>query len=389
MADGVANIKQIVNTILEQSAELLAGNSSLDENYIRLIEQSEELVNAWKDYEKSMEAYNETVKQKASLKRDIKRLEKGQSVRSGMSLESASAALDKVRRAQDDIKSDEKWLKSAEAALRHIYDLIFALQQTVNAVVNQSIEMVYVTTRSGKAQIVKLDHEIFQDLYSLDVDRNGRLILRYNVASIETTIKEMHEQQRAKTQVITALTGPMQTLYAEIERRYSAAEARGNKVLLYQQNGKYYAAKFSAFGDVLEAYVDAVVNGNADPSATSIFSRSLDDQIAWFINAYVTKVDSASGFAQEDVKVGSSNLFFGVKSAGASLMGISLVVKFAQLVVNSARGKATKKDVNSVANKFKGSSKTRTAITEVTQAEYDVVVKETTEELVAPLEGRH
>jgi hypothetical protein len=77
---------------------------------------------------------------------------------------------------------------------------------------------------------------------------------------------------------------------------------------------------------VLEAYVDAVVNGNADPNATSIFSRSLDDQIAWFVNAYVTKVDSASGFAQEDVKVGSSNLFFGVKSAGASLMGISLVV---------------------------------------------------------------
>jgi hypothetical protein len=75
-----------------------------------------------------MEAYNETVKQKASLKRDIKRLEKGQSVRSGMSLESASAALDKVRRAQDEIKSDEKWLKEAEAALRHIYDLIFALQ---------------------------------------------------------------------------------------------------------------------------------------------------------------------------------------------------------------------------------------------------------------------
>jgi hypothetical protein len=40
-----------------------------------------------------------------------------------------------------------------------------------------------------------------------------------------------------------------------------------------------------------------------------------------------------------------------------------------------------------VANKFKGSSKTRTAITEVTQAEYEVVVKETTEELVAPLKG--
>jgi len=51
----------------------------------------------------------------------------------------------------------------------------------------------------------------------------------------------------------------------------------------------------------MEAYVDAVVNARIESSETSIFSRPLDDQIAWFVNTYITKVDNASGFAQEDV----------------------------------------------------------------------------------------
>ena len=248
--------------------------------------------------------------------------------------------------------------------------------------------MVYVSTRGGKTAIVRLDHTVFDDLYSLDIDRNGRFVMRYNTAAIEQTIKEVHETGRANIDVLSKLTGPMQALYAEIARRYSAAEKKGSKVLLYKKGDEYYAAKFSAFGDVLEAYVDAVVNGGDDAlvkSSERIFSKSFDEQIAWFVEDYVTKVDSASGFAQEDVKVGSSNLFFGVKSEGASLMGINVIVQFAELAVAAARGKATKKDINKVVNKFKGSSKTRTAITAVTEAEYNAVVEQALPECLSML----
>jgi len=62
-------------------------------------------------------------------------------------------------------------------------------QAEVNEFVNQSIEMVYVSTKSGKAEIFRLDHTLVNEMYSFTTDKNGRFILKYNTGAIESAIK--------------------------------------------------------------------------------------------------------------------------------------------------------------------------------------------------------
>lgn len=394
MATGSENIRAIVEQIINHSAELIARDPGLDDKFYNLVNAASVFMVNYKDYMGLVEEYNLDVKRMSGLKSARKKLEKGQSIKrgefAGMSMADISAQLDEVRLAQQQARANKEWTNKVETALRKVYDSVMKFQAEVNEFVNQSIEMVYVSTKSGKAEIFRLDHTLVNEMYSFTTDKNGRFILKYNTGAIESAIKQLQGQARANQMITTDLSGPLQTLLAEIINRYEAAEAKGSKVLLYKQGGKYYKASFTQFGDAMEAYVDAVVNARIESSETSIFSRPLDDQIAWFVNTYITKVDNASGFAQEDVQVNGGNLFYGVKSDSASLMGITYVAQFAELVLAAASGKSiSRQQINKVINYFKGSTKARTAITEVAQAEYDAVVKEGTEELLTPLQNRH
>jgi hypothetical protein len=55
----------------------------------------------------------------------------------------------------------------------------------------QSISMAYVSTRGGTTQVVQLTKELTDDLYGIDIDRYGNLVLRYNISAIEKGIADL------------------------------------------------------------------------------------------------------------------------------------------------------------------------------------------------------
>ena len=361
------SIKQIVDTVIQMSTEeasqLLKKDTAL---YQKLIKYSGELSQMYADYEGSMKSYNDLAKQNASLKRKIRAATR---TNSEDLIASYSAQLQQIRNSQQEMRQKENFLSTAQTTLTNIYKKIFQLQRIVNQIEGNFIQMVYTSTRGGMTT-VKLRAEDFENsMYSLDIDRYGQLVLRYNTAEIERVIADIKATQK-KNRIITSSIQPkLEALYNEIIYRQQVANEHGSPYLMWKLGGIWYKTKAISVGDLLEAYTNALVNGENDKilmAAIENFNGSYDEQIDRLVNGYVSQVTNRSGFFTEDIRVGNTNQYYGVKSAGASLMGLKLIVTLANAITNAPN--VTDKQIQSLQRAFNRANG-RHQVTEIVEEE--------------------
>ena len=372
-----SSIKNLVDTVIALSTQAASEQITQNLVYQRMIDQSTKLVNQYHKYSNEMADYDALVKQSSSLKRKINAYKNsGANIPSDLSQE-----LDRVKRQQKEFREREGFLHNARISLTEIYDTIHALQRTVNEIDNQIINMVYTSTRGGKMTTVILSEEDFPNgsMYGLDYDRYGKMVLRFNVAGIESYIQNLKEQENT-TQIIQSTLQPkLEILYKEILRRSEIASDGKNKspYLMWQVNNIWKKIKFSSIGDLTEAYTAALVNGEKNEIFKNIleFNGNIDEWIDTFVSTYLIEVTNKSGFFEEDINAGNGQ-FYGVKSAGAALMGLTLIVRFAEVIVTAANEHyVSSQTINSIQRAFNKEAK-RGQIQEIIDENSQRIIKE-------------
>ena len=371
-------VHEIVERVLAASAGNLADAQMSGGGFRKLKKTCSELLKAYEYYKQLTADYDTLVKANAKTKREIKKY-----TRQGLDTTNLSAQLEEIRNQQKVMREQNDLLERGKAALKALYIQVFHLQTIVNGMLGQSISMAYVSTRGGTTQVVQLTKELTDDLYGIDIDRYGNLVLRYNISAIEKGIADLSAAQKERLLITSKVSTGMETLLANINERMDVARAHNSHNLMWKVNGEWRMTDLNNFGDLLESYVSMLING--DETAAALLddvTGDVDMAIDLLVNSYLAKVDNASGFFQEDVQVGATNRYFGIKSAGASLMGFQMIVQFAQLIQDIVDKKQIdKKQVASLERKFKGNNKIRHAVTTVVETEHNLAIQAGIEEL--------
>lgn len=371
-------VREIVERVLEASAGNLAEAGMTNAQFKEIKKDCKALLAAYNQYQQDFSEYQLLVKDKAKLKRQIKKYSA-----QGIERLDLSAQLADVKRQQEQMQAEQNLLAKAKTDLTAIYRCVFHLQTAVNRLLGQSISMAYVSQRSGTTQVVKLDREVVNDMYVVDIDRYGNYVLRYNIAAIEWGIKDLDEEQKKKKIITSKISTGMQTLMENIQERMRIASAHNSTKLLWKANGEWKQTDLSNFGDILEAYTNMLINGDEHAlSALDSVTGDVDMAIDILVTQYLSQVTTQSGFFQEDVQVENTNQYFGIKSAGASLMGFKLIVQFAQLIQDTVEtGAIDAKRVTSLTRRFKGSSKIRHAVETVVENEGTLAIEQEIEKM--------
>ena len=83
----------------------------------------------------------------------------------------------------------------------------------------------------------------------------------------------------------------------------------------------------------------------------------IEEQIDSFVHNYVSQVDATPGGLVEDIQIGNTGQFFGIKSSGASMAGVMPFVRLAQKICqvmgkNKNRGRFTQSQLKAITKSF-------------------------------------
>lgn len=369
------SIAGLVDAIIEESAKAAASEIKVNRRQnglLRMYDLSQQLTQQYAEYTSTMQEYNNLAKDNAKLKRQINKY--GSQSNMGASL---SARLEEVRQMQITYRQQDGFMENARKSLVGIYKTIFALQNVVNRLEGQSIKMVYTSTRGGSLTTILLTPQDFPDgnMFGVDVDRYGKLVLRYNVSEIEQVVQALKAKQDQNKIITSSIQPKLEALYGEIIRRQKIASSKNSPYLMWQVGKTWYKTKLVNAGDLIEAYTNALITGESNETLLRALNGNFDSQIDALMNGYISQVSNKSGFFEEDVDAGNGQ-FYGVKSEGASLMGMALIVRLAQVIVTSVdTGKIDQKVIASLQRAFSRNT-TRHSVEIACDAEIDEIIEE-------------
>lgn len=206
---------------------------------------------------------------------------------------------------------------------RQLYEASFAFQNTLNAYLGQQVEMVIVMDGASGPELYRIKSE---DILKFDYSSSGALVARYNT-TLENLQRYCQQISLDNDKLNFSLSG-LKATYSEILYRYRVSKSHGNHIVLWNPNGTWRKMSVSAEGDINEAYAAFIFLNKTDPS----FMKDLENNIGDFLTAGVAQVDNISGLLQGDVTVG--NLELGIKSAGASTLGLKQIQVIAKKIVS-------------------------------------------------------
>lgn len=193
--------------------------------------------------------------------------------------------------------------------VRRMYHITDQFQKVLLSVLGRKLTMVVVHDFGNGPEL----YEIIDDnLLKFDIHR-GQIVGRYtiNQQTLETSLKKIELDNNFHFDMQN-----LKATYTETIRRYNISREHKNHVVLYKIDGVWNVFKVSAAGDINEAYAAVVLQNREHPT----FESNMEINIRDFLNSFVAEVDNMSGMLAGDITIG--NLEYGIKSLGASTMGL-------------------------------------------------------------------
>lgn len=225
--------------------------------------------------------------------------------------------------------------ESLESHQKKFYQQIFKFQDETTKLLGRSIDLIFVwrgdESTNNQLAAVKLSHENINDFLRLNW-KNQPSLSFVSDSEMGYTLKMLKEQQK-KLPTVTILDNQIQMLYHEIQRRQGIASKKRSDYLFWQVNGEWQKIKFGKWGYIFEALMNMAIN-NPQSLDSQFPNGNLDEMINYFVIQFLPQVDNAAGFVSEDVKIGDTESYSGIKSTTASLMGVTIIVDFAKQVIS-------------------------------------------------------
>lgn len=219
-----------------------------------------------------------------------------------------------------------------------LYKAVFAFQKILNKVLGQEIQMIFVIPQAKKGSAPLMYTITNEDLLSYELASSGELTARYNLSKRKAN--QMYEQFQATEERKYDEKGLVEA-YQESVWRYNKARTKSKEnkryVILCKPTGDWIVFKISALGYLNEGYAAAVILNRASPSFKGV---NIEKKVYDFLNSYVMNTDTISGLLQGDVS--KNGVEYGIKSAGASALGLNQLEKIADEIIKRPKvGKAT------------------------------------------------
>lgn len=202
-----------------------------------------------------------------------------------------------------------------------LYAASFKFQNALNNFLGQQVKMVFVVEGSTGPELYEITSE---DILKFDYSSSNQLTARYRV-TMEDLGQSLKKLEITEGDLHFSLTG-LKSAYAEVLIRYRISRSEGQRRLFWQPGGVWKEMNISAEGDINEAYAAFVLLNKVSPK----FNRDLEWNIDDFAQG-IAEVDNMSGLLKGDVSVG--NIEYGIKSAGASTLGLKQMEKLAEQIL--------------------------------------------------------
>ena len=244
---------------------------------------------------------------------------------------------------------------------KRLYETAFAFQQLLNSVLGQTVKMVYVFQGKEGPELYEVLNE---DILSFDTSSRHQLVARYNASSknFQSALKKLELTEKTTNYDPKSLINT----YNETVRRYNISREHNNHVVLCKPSGVWYVTKVSSLGDINEAYAAVVILNQPTPT----FKNDLEQNIYDFLVGFVSQVDNISGLLQGDVS--KDGIEYGIKSAGASTLGLAQMKKLAQEIL--ATPGFDKNKLLEVKQRFAAKGKLRNKIERVVDDTWDELI---------------
>jgi len=241
-----------------------------------------------------------------------------------------------------------------------IYDAVFQFQNELNAVLDQNMQMVYVYDDGTKVAVYRID---IAEAIKIGYSSRGKMRGQYNFDSL---IKDNQMTQLKGS----GDTKNLDATYREVMYRWGVARSRNKRIILWYLNNKWSGVKVSSSGDLKEAYASFLLK-----QRMHLFTESMEENVRTYMTdkeSGVIQVDSTSGMLEGDV-LGADGIEYGVKSAGASVLGIAQFKKIANLILTN---KMSKQDLQAYKQMLHDKGRTRNKLIETIQKNHHLELKD-------------
>ena len=243
-----------------------------------------------------------------------------------------------------------------------IYQASFAFQKQLNLFIGQEMRMVFVVQGTEGPELYEMRFEDIIPGYS----SKSKLAAKYSGDLLTMTHINLDS-------IDQGFVNRVKATYAEIQFRWRVAKKIPTNRIMWQiPMQKWHAMKVASFGDINEAYATIIIKNSPPPN----FDGDMESNVRDFME-YVRNVDNESGLLAGDVSHqidDKTSLEFGIKSAGASALGLKqiydLADKISQLnldeIENAIRNQ---KEINHIRKR------TRNRLVRVSKSHIDTMTK--------------
>lgn len=205
---------------------------------------------------------------------------------------------------------------------KRLYAASFKFQNQLNEFLGQQVKMVFVVEGSeGDPELYEMTSE---EILKFDYSSRNQLTARYNVTTDDLG-KSLKKIELTESNLNFSLSG-LKVTYAEVLERYRIGRSQNSRLLMWKPGGSWKKMTISAEGDINEAYAAFVFLNKTSPSFANSMEYNIDD-----FAVGVAAVDNMSGLLRGDVTV--DNIEYGIKSAGASTLGLKQMKTLADQIL--------------------------------------------------------
>lgn len=246
----------------------------------------------------------------------------------------------------------QKALKIKDEEFKVFSQAIFLYQAAVNAVLGQSVELIYVyQDENGQPEVWHVKEDGNSSIVSQTLASKGRgLVGKYKSLSA----MDAHKTQ-LKASAGTEKQGfdTLKETYVEVHKRADISKEKTKRLYIMWLTNKWHVMQVSAKGDINEAYAAFFLNmiyreNFIFPDSAHNIGQEYHVEYFMTDEQYGIKaVDSVSGLLQGDISIQLSNglsLEFAAKSKDASALGFSQVINLATAIVTGDNG-ITKEEI--------------------------------------------
>ena len=230
--------------------------------------------------------------------------------------------------AEKDLLSLPKKMVKTKEQYKDLMNYVFDLQIKVNDFLGQEVQMVfvYVDPKTGQATLHKVDHNV------------NHLKMRKASKKKGGGLSGSYRFNKAERDHMTKLTNSLydssslDSTFSEVYYRFQVSKRTvslgGAAYIMWREGSGWSGVRVSGGGPLAEAYAAFFLN-------EYVFGgEDMENNVKTFMthSKYgATNVDATSGFLQGDITKG--NVEYGIKSMGASAMGFSDIVIYAQEIL--------------------------------------------------------